>query len=88
MPERVKPAKPSVSDEHAIPDEYGWPGGEAIAATDESLFWISPDPKRSATPLFMVCASEDHALRVITGGCYLKWAIKIVDGLRLLEESS
>lgn len=87
MPERVKP---SVSDENAIPDGYGWPGEEALAnahETGKSLFWISPDPKRSALPFFTVLALEEHVSRIVIGGCYLKWAIRVVDGLRLVEVS-
>lgn len=81
--------KSSVSDESAIPDDYAWPGGEAIAASTEPLFWISPDPKRSATPLFMVCGTDDRfgggGISIIAEKCYLRWAIRIVDGLRITE---
>lgn len=70
-----------------IPEDYAWPGGEAIASTEDPIFWISPDPKRSATPLFLVCG-VDHELSggisIIAEKCYLRWAMRIVDGLRLL----
>lgn len=83
--------KPSVSDEHAVPDGYGWPGEEALTnahETGKSLFWISPDPKRSALPFFTVLALEEHVSRIVIGGCYLKWAIRVVDGLRLLDATT
>lgn len=70
-----------------IPNEYGWPGGEQLADTAEPIFWISPDPRRSTTPLFLVCG-VDHELsggiNIIAEKCYLRWATRIVDGLRLL----
>lgn len=80
--------KSSIPNENVIPDGYEWPGGEAIAGTTEPIFWISPDPKRSATPIYMVCGTEDHGLSIITGGCYLRWAIRIVDGLRATQSAT
>lgn len=74
-----------------IPDEYGWPGGERLADATDPIFWISPDPKRSAVPLFLVCGI-DHELSggisIIAEKCYLRWATRIVDGLRLVIAQS
>ena len=74
-----------------IPEGYAWPGGEVIASPEDPIFWISPDPKASATQLFLVCGT-DHELgggiSIIAEKCYLKWAVRIVNGLRLLIERS
>lgn len=72
--------------EIGIPDDYAWPGGETILAAESSIFWISPDPERSAVPLFLVCGSKDSGLVIIAKKCRLAWAIRVVDGLRLLTQ--
>lgn len=79
MPERVKP---DVSNENAIPDGYGWPGADSLAGAVEPLFWISPEPRRASVPRYLVFTSAEGGPHIITGQCYLKWAIRIVDGLR------
>jgi hypothetical protein len=64
-----------------IPDGYEWPGGDAVGST-WPLYWLSPHDDGWATQLYMVIGTDGDGQHIVAERCYLRWATRIVDGLR------
>jgi hypothetical protein len=64
-----------------IPREYQWPGGDAVT---RPAFWIQPNNRTGrATQTYDVMATDGPGQHIVATNCYLHWAIRIVDALRI-----
>lgn len=74
-----------MSRESKVPEEYRRPTQEVIAARTTS-YWITEFVERPGTSLYSVVGVDGDGQHIIAEKCYLRWAIRLVDGLRLLDE--
>lgn len=65
------------------PEGYQWPGADVIAASKDTVYWLSEQADwTGATPLFMVMMADGDGQHIVAEKCYLKHAMVIVSALR------
>lgn len=69
----------------SVPEEYRRPSQDVIAERS-SCYWITEFVERPGTSLYSVVAVDGDGQHIVAEKCYLRWAIRLVDGLRLLDE--
>lgn len=71
-----------------VPSGYEWPGGDVVGDAT-TAYWLQPhDDDAWATQLYMVIGVDGDGQHIIAERCYLRWATRIVDALRALEDKS
>lgn len=71
-----------------IPEDYRWPGGDAVAEADHA-YWIHEDDDDSyslAITRYVVIAAVPGEQHIVGERFYLHWAMRVVDALRASHE--
>jgi hypothetical protein len=70
-----------MTRESKIPDDYRRPDQDVVADR-RTCYWITEFVERPGTSVYSVIGVDGDGQHIIAEKCYLRWAIRIVDGLR------